>query len=290
MLRILDRLMAVFGHRPPGIVFALGLSLTVGIGILDRLTGPELALSILYLVPIGIIAAVSSRVASYAESAAGAATWLTADRLAGAAYGSAWVPYWNSAVRLGIFLVVASLVLALRQALDQERELARVCPLTGLLNRRSFTERVDEEISRSERTNRPVSVIYIDLDGFKQVNDTLGHTAGDEVLRRVAVQLRRSVRRSDSVARLGGDEFVVLLPEAGPDQAERAAMHVLDEVLKAGHAMSVDASAGVLTMICPITVDAMISEADRLMYLAKNDRGRRIASAVWDGDDAHSRS
>jgi diguanylate cyclase (GGDEF)-like protein len=289
MLRILDSLDAVLGGRPPAVVFGLGLALTGGVGILDRVTGPELALSILYLVPVGIVAAVSSKPAAYAASAGAAATWLLAERLADAEYRNAWVPYWNGLVRLGIFLIVASLVLALREALAEEQERAAVDPLTGLLNRKSFTERVDAEMGRSQRCSRPVSVMYIDLDGFKRVNDTLGHGAGDDVLRCVAAQLRSSVRRSDAVGRLGGDEFAVLLADADPDQAERAAMHVLDELGKVGSAMSVGASVGVLTMSRPMPVEIVISEVDRLMYSAKHDATRNIVSAVWDGDDGHSR-
>lgn len=91
--------------------------------------------------------------------------------------------------------------------------------LTGLYNRRYMTDRLDKEISLCRRYGRRFSLFYLDLDGFKQVNDRFGHDAGDKVLREVGGWLRANVRGEDIPARLGGDEFVVLLPDTGPSDA-----------------------------------------------------------------------
>ncbi|HTC77354.1 MAG TPA: diguanylate cyclase, partial [Terriglobales bacterium] len=101
----------------------------------------------------------------------------------------------------------------LAAALAAEKELSRSDPLTGLPNRRAFYEVALAEADRARRYRHPLSLAYLDVDNFKQVNDDYGHDAGDELLVRVAEVLRRNLRNNDIVARLGGDEFAMLLPE-----------------------------------------------------------------------------
>ena len=96
-------------------------------------------------------------------------------------------------------------------------------PLTGLGNRRLLQDRLNYEIARHRRHSRRFSVLALDLDGFKQVNDRFGHPAGDEILREIARSLQRAVRDQDTVVRMGGDEFCVLAPEIGWEDAERLA-------------------------------------------------------------------
>jgi len=108
-------------------------------------------------------------------------------------------------------------------------ETAAADPLTGLPNRRAFMERLAEEVARAERSGGRFSVLFLDVDGLKGVNDSLGHPAGDELLKGIAVAVRRCVRRGDVVARYGGDEFVVLLCGAGPDDAAAAARRIVAE-------------------------------------------------------------
>jgi diguanylate cyclase (GGDEF)-like protein len=103
---------------------------------------------------------------------------------------------------------------------EQLKELAATDALTGLANRRSFFDRLVAELARSRRSGRVVSVVLIDLNGFKAVNDAHGHAKGDETLIRIAESLSRSVRASDLTARFGGDEFVLMFPETMPDRAE----------------------------------------------------------------------
>jgi len=110
---------------------------------------------------------------------------------------------------------------------DRRRgELARVSradPLTGCLNRRGFEERFEAELSRSPRTGRPLGLIMLDLDRFKEINDTQGHAAGDELLRWAVHAMQQSIRPMDTIGRIGGDEFAIILPGAAPSDTERVA-------------------------------------------------------------------
>ena len=117
----------------------------------------------------------------------------------------------------------------LRRRAEDAEALALVDPLTGLANRRGFEARFEEELARSGRRSSPVALLALDIDGFKQVNDTYGHVAGDTILVTVGEVLRRTARVEDVVARLGGDEFAVLLSQGDERMAEAVAARVADE-------------------------------------------------------------
>jgi diguanylate cyclase (GGDEF)-like protein len=113
--------------------------------------------------------------------------------------------------------------LGLRAEGEQASRLARVDPLTGLGNRRAFEEALDSECARARATARPLSLVVVDIDGFKAVNDNYGHLSGDECLRQVAKSVKRSLRDRDACFRWGGDEIVVLLPETDRARADEIA-------------------------------------------------------------------
>jgi diguanylate cyclase (GGDEF)-like protein len=149
--------------------------------------------------------------------------------------------------------------------------------LTDLPNRTLFQDRLQQAILRSHRDDRGVTVLLIDLDGFKEVNDVLGHHAGDLVLQEVAMRLRGSLRASDTVARLGGDEFAVLLPATDVNRAELAARKVLHDLeppfVTDGRPLMVSASIGIAGVPWhAATSEELLQKADSAMYVAKNDR------------------
>jgi diguanylate cyclase (GGDEF)-like protein/PAS domain S-box-containing protein len=155
----------------------------------------------------------------------------------------------------GVGGVVLSLrdLTQLKAAQSELHRLAFFDPLTGLANRQLFRDRLNSVVQRSRRSGEPAALMYLDLDGFKRINDTLGHDAGDELLRKVAEWLQGCVREEDSVARLGGDEFVVLLSRvSGTDAASKVAETILrrlcQRVRLSDHDVGVTVSIGI-TMI-----------------------------------------
>lgn len=158
------------------------------------------------------------------------------------------------------------------QAQDSRREelalISRADPLTGSLNRRGFEERLNAELDESLRTGRPVAVVMLDLDNFKQVNDTRGHGAGDELLRSTVEAMNDTVRPMDSVGRLGGDEFILLLPGTGQAEALEVAARVREAV-----ATHIDVATGVACFPAHgIGAEELLRHADQELYAAKEGR------------------
>jgi diguanylate cyclase (GGDEF)-like protein len=153
-------------------------------------------------------------------------------------------------------------------------------PLTALANRDLFYDRVNHALAQRRRSGGLIGVVYVDLDNFKNVNDALGHAAGDRLLEAAAMRLRTTTRRGDTCARLGGDEFGVLLTGlSGEEDAHEAAERILsalaDVVDSRGEPLHVDASAGVAIARGSETADEVIGNADLAMYRAKHmGRGR----------------
>ena len=177
-----------------------------------------------------------------------------------------------------------------RVAADLMARLARTDYLTGLLNRMGAYLALSGEVDQARRHRHPLSVVLIDLDGFKQVNDTLGHDAGDALLREVAHLLTRHVRAVDKVARWGGDEFLVVCPHADEKRAQALAQR-LQEALQArgfGRLGSVSASFGVAAWQPGDSPDALVRRADGSLYRVKLGRpgSARLAAAAGAGQAA----
>jgi diguanylate cyclase (GGDEF)-like protein len=259
-------------------VWGLGLALTALAGAADLATDPQLSPVIFYLIPVGVEAWYGGRRAGFGFALLSGIVLYTADQLTGRPHSSAIVPLWNATTRLSVLLVTVALISGLRRALVYQRELASTDPLTGIANRRWFYRVAEVELERARRYGRPLTLAYIDLDNFKQLNDQLGHHAGDEALRAVANILRSNVRRTDLVSRFGGDEFTVLLPETDQPQArmvfEKLRPLLVAEVHQRG--WGITCSIGVVTAVPPPPeVDILIRSADQLMYRAK--RGSKDA-------------
>ena len=197
----------------------LGFALIGAIGLLDFVTGYELAFSLFYVIPISLATWLIGRRQGIIASLASAFVWLWADVAPGNFYSHLLIPIWNTLLRLSFFIIIALLLSALKNAMEREKELARTDYLTGAVISRAFFELVQMEIDRSQRYKHPFTIVYIDLDNFKTVNDQFGHLIGDQVLRTVVSHAKKHLRKTDVIARLGGDEFALLLPETSQESA-----------------------------------------------------------------------
>lgn len=163
-----------------------------------------------------------------------------------------------------------------RAILAQAHELANTDVLTFLPNRRKIIASLQEEVIRSDRYGTPLSISILDLDHFKKVNDTYGHTTGDEVLRSVAARLREQIRHPDTIGRYGGEEFLIVLPnselQAAAEQASRLCQQIRKTSIDANtHVLSVTISIGVAQFrVRQENWEGFLHRADEALYQAKN--------------------
>jgi diguanylate cyclase (GGDEF)-like protein len=173
-----------------------------------------------------------------------------------------------------------------RQLLEKQdhyyvlRNLAMIDPLTGLYNRRFAEQRLAAEVARSERKGHPLTVLTLDLNNFKEINDTFGHPAGDQVLQEFAARLNKVIRGSDLAVRLGGDEFLVVLPECTLDQLKL----VLDRLRSfeldwQGHKIPVTFSAGWKDYEMGDRPEEMLARADQALYTSKRASKKPLGTA-----------
>ncbi len=164
--------------------------------------------------------------------------------------------------------------LALQTTLAREQELARTDPLTGIDNRRNLIDRAKHELDIAARYRQPLSVILFDLDHFKSINDTFGHTVGDHILQRITQFASAQLRSADVIGRYGGEEFIILMPMTKPEQAFSLAERIREDV--AAYSMptpkgevSVTLSIGIVELSPVESVEEVFHRADEAMYAAK---------------------
>lgn len=168
-----------------------------------------------------------------------------------------------------------------KRLFEENKRLAVTDPLTGLNNRHKLHESLMRELERASRYSRPLSIIMIDMDELKSINDSFGHPAGDEALRMVAGSIENCIRKVDLAARFGGDEFVIVLPEADVTVAASVAQRINQEVEKLkieGRSLSI--SLGVASWNKTYTTpEIFIDAADRAMYQAKRSEADQVRIA-----------
>lgn len=195
-------------------------------------------------------------------------------------YTAGYVPFINLANKIAALGILVWFVSFARENFDEAMQAARTDALTRLANRRAFVERLEAELARLGKEARPVALAYVDLDGFKAINDTLGHGVGDEVLITTAGTLIARLRPSDFAARLGGDEFAVLLTDTDIETARDRLTDVhsaLRDVM-AAKGWPVTFSIG-LTQASPTdTLEGLVEHADRTMFAAKTSGKDRVVT------------
>lgn len=264
----------------------LGFAFIVCIGVVDFITGYEFGFSLFYVLPVSFLTWIVGRKSGIAGAIFSASVWFWADMASGHIYTHSFFPVWNAVVRFSFFTIIAELMSALRNALQHEKELARIDNLTGAVNSRYFFELAQIELDRLQRFKRPFSLAYLDLDNFKAVNDTLGHPIGDRVLCKVCEEAAKKLRKIDVFARLGGDEFAVLMPETDKESA-RVAIEKLQLVLLEAMRTNdwpITFSIGVLTCtIPPDTKEDLLRLADELMYSVKRYSKNAVTYSEYPG-------
>lgn len=213
----------------------------------------------------------------------GAVLWLYFEYDGGRVYSSRWIWAWNTLVILGTLAVAGTLSALLGHYIRILQTMAFEDPLTGLLNRRAMMEELERELARSRRSEHPLVVAGVDLDGFKRVNDTHGHARGDEVLIEVRKVCNSVLRRADRVGRLGGDEFLIILPEESADGARTALERLVAAFQEAMRAQQLDVTMSIgFTAIrgdYP-TAEECLHNTDLELYRAKSEGRNRVCSAA----------
>ncbi len=265
---------------------ATGFGLILLLGLLDFVTGFEVNVSIFYLIPIALVTWYTGRELGLVMCGVSAIVWFLADILAGNTYPVVWLYLWNTLIRLGFYLIVVGLIISLKKSYKATQELARTDYITGAVSNRYFYSLAEIELVRSQRYNHPLTLAYIDLDNFKEVNDHSGHSTGDKLLRAVAEVVNRRSRNIDTFARLGGDEFALLLPETGEVEAQAVLSRIRRSLLEEMHnnGWPVTFSIGVVTFIkIPKTVDDMVKMADDVMLPVKTGGKDGISYTIYEG-------
>lgn len=249
------------------------------VGLFDYWSGAEFRAFPLYFFPIAIAASVIGRDFALLVCALCTVLWLVSNGYAGMRFSSIWVWLWNTATLASAFVLVGLLVSRLQASVVKERESARVDSLTGLLNTRAFYERAPAIVGLCRRESRPLVIAYIDLDNFKDVNDSQGHQRGDAMLCIAARVMQARLRATDLLARFGGDEFAALLPNASPDAAAETLERLRASIESAMSAerCNVTASIGACAYRhAPADLEEIIRAADGLMYSVKNSGRNRV--------------
>ena len=197
----------------------LSFVLLLGIGYLDYLTETPMTFSLFYLVPVVLAAWHGGKRPGIIMGVMGSLVFLMAAHVLGTNFYHLIIAVWNSVMLLAFFLVIVMLLSFVKRLRHNEQNLVRNDTVTTAVNSRYFYEVLQNEIDRSKRYNRHFTLIYIDLDNFKKINEAFGRKEGDSALWHCVVTISGVLRKTDTIGRLGGDEFGCLLPETGFDAA-----------------------------------------------------------------------
>jgi diguanylate cyclase (GGDEF)-like protein len=262
----------------------IALLMLGSVGLADYFTGAQLAFSIFYLAPVIFVGWFVSGRMGMLFAVLAAITWAYLDIVSGPHF-SAFAHSWNTGVRFAFFVIVLLLIMYSKHAHDRERVTARTDSLTEVANARAFQERATLALASQRRSGQPITLAYIDLDRFKRINDTYGHSTGDEVLKAVAEAIAVRLRATDLVARLGGDEFAALLPDTDLAAARRVLEDVDDGVRRAVDGRwPVGLTVGAVTFTePPVSIDDMVRRADDLMFQGKRAGRGSVRQASWPG-------
>ena len=272
--------------KPNKYIVLLISILTVAIlGITDYISGFEMSFSIFYLLPISFTILLSDFKLGIIISLLSAFSWYLADISSGHIYNSLFTPIWNSVMRFGYFMIHTYFFSQFIKLYEKTKINSLTDSLTGIANTRYFMEFFEREIKKAKRTNLTFTLLYIDLDNFKFINDTYGHQVGDSLLKMIAKTVNGSIRPSDIFARLGGDEFAILLPESDYSESNNLIKRIkktIETELKKNN-WPITVSIGAITYKnFENTISEMIKQADDFMYKVKKDGKNNIEHSLFE--------
>lgn len=264
---------AFMRRLPDCVQVGVALAMIAGLTAFKLTAGESVTLiDFLFIAVVGIGWFVHRRWCGYLVAVIAAADSVVIAVIA-APYASPGAAAASGAARLALYLIVLALIGMMRRERAGHQKDAVTDPQTGAMNARAFRLRALDEVERSQRYGHELSLAFLDIDDFKQVNDRLGHAAGDRALLDVCHVLRSTVRSVDTVARVGGDEFAVLMPETRSADARAVIDRVRYEVgrLALADGGGVPVSIGLVTFNRPPgSIAELTGAADALMYRAKN--------------------
>ena len=247
------------------------------IGYIDLVTSQKISLYVFYAIPIFIGSWFGNPFVGLLVCLSSVIAWMIVDVQLRSDELS--IDLWNAGLRFCFFFGISYVLSSLKSTLEREKRLSHVDFLTDLPNRRAFLDVANQERERAIRYKHPLTLAYIDLDNFKQINDVSGHDVGDSVLKEIALVLKNNIRKSDMVARVGGDEFVLLLPETEFNSSEMVLQKLNEELRKRMREKdaNISVSIGAVTYTNRFPkVRSMIENADHIMYSAKASGKNRI--------------
>lgn len=276
----------ILDNRRPRFIWYISILLLLILSLSADLLANDCFLSPLLLIPVLIISWYGSNKSGLYLSVFTSVLLLTTHWIHNVFHGVSPSALVNALIILFTSFFIAIIVTNFRDVHRIEVVAADTDTLTAIHSSRSFYANLANEILRSQRNGHIFSLVYIDVDNFKKINDTLGHSAGDRLLIETATILQNSMRSTDTIARIGGDEFVCLMPETEEAQAKTAVLKAkknLSTTMKKHH-WRVSFSIGVVTFNqLPDDVREAVNLADELMYSVKNAQKNDIAYRVWQG-------
>ncbi len=275
----MDRVRQWLAHRSHADHTLIGIGLFVIVAFAKAAAGPDVGFSAVAMLPVAYVTWFVSRRAGAIVAIASAVTLFATNLLILHRYSTSLVDLWNASMDMAVFAILVWSLSETKALYLRTRQLAGEDPLTQLLNRRAFLEALRLESRRARRYHEPLTIAYIDLDGFKRINDTGGHAAGDRCLNAIACTLKRVVREVDVVGRLGGDEFAIVLTRTGGNSSSRVLADIAAELRRvdAGACPRVSVSIGAITFTDPDDdPEDMLGAADGLMYVAKRSGKDRL--------------
>lgn len=242
------------------------------LGFTDFMIGSELSFSIFYLIPVTLAVLFSGKKLGLLFSLICALVWIAADLASHLAFSNPLIPVWNTLVRLAYFSFHTLLLAQLLNTIHLINQTSLRDPLTKAANWRCFEDFANRQLKNAVRDNKSIALAYIDADNFKQINDSLGHSVGDEVLITIVNRIQQQLRPQDMLARLGGDEFAVLLYDVDFEQSREIFQRLQTEVNEAmqAHQWAVTLSIGATVFtVLPSTIAPLLKTVDSLMYSVK---------------------